>query len=326
MYDFTIVVLEKTYSASVVTTIAILNAAEKLASRVGISVPKWRLCSITGGSIELQSGVSVQTIKLPKHQSTDTSTWIIPGLGIDRARAIEQRLLQDDATQVIKALQKHAKAGGTIAASCSGVFVLHAAGLIKGKRVTTAWWLAPDLKKMAPDCQVDSDRMVCADGAIVTAGAAFAQTDLMLHLLRTQFSSALADIVSRILLVDGRQAQASFVVPEVFSNGDDLIGRLAARVEASLPDTLKVSDLAREFCMSERTLSRHIQKSTGKSTLALLLSVKLRRARSLLENSRMTVEQVAEAVGYQDATALRRLMKRVGGANPSRFRPSIAMS
>lgn len=324
MYDFTVLVLEKSYSASVVTTIAILTAAEKLAPRVGISVPKWRLCSFTGGAIELQSGVSVQTVKLPKNIQSDSSTWIVPGLGIDRSWAIEQRLLQDDAIQMIKALQKHAKSGGTIAASCSGVFVLHAAGLINEKRVTTAWWLAPDLKRMAPDCHVDSDRMVCADGAIVTAGAAFAQTDLMLHLLRTQFSSALAEIVSRILLVDGRQAQASFVVPEVFSNGDDLIGRLAARVEAALPETLKVSELAREFCMSERTLSRHIQKSTGKSTLALLLSVKLRRARSLLENSRMTVEQVAEAVGYQDATALRRLMKKVGGANPSRFRPSIA--
>jgi transcriptional regulator GlxA family with amidase domain len=48
--------------------------------------------------------------------------------------------------------------------------------------------------------------------------------------------------------------------------------------------------------------------------------VRLRRARALLESSRMTVDQVAGAVGYQDATALRRLMKKVAGANPSRYR------
>jgi transcriptional regulator GlxA family with amidase domain len=40
----------------------------------------------------------------------------------------------------------------------------------------------------------------------------------------------------------------------------------------------------------------------------------------LLENSRMTVEQVAAAVGYQDTTALRRLMKQSTGVPPSRFR------
>ena len=95
-----------------------------------------------------------------------------------------------------------------------------------------------------------------------------------------------------------------------------------AVAQASSPTspTYTISELAREFCMSERTLSRHIHKATGKSTQALVQSVRLRRARALLESSRMTVEQVAGAVGYQDATALRRLMKKVAGANPSRYR------
>lgn len=43
----------------------------------------------------------------------------------------------------------------------------------------------------------------------------------------------------------------------------------------------------------------------------------------LLENSRLAVGRVAEAVGYQGATALRRLMKKVCGFNPSRFRTSV---
>jgi len=106
----------------------------------------------------------------------------------------------------------------------------------------------------------------------------------------------------------------------VLASGNDLVARLAARVESALPEAPAVSELAREFCMSERTLSRHIHKATGKSTQTLVQSVRLRRARALLESSRMTVEQVAGAVGYQDATALRRLMKKVAGANPSRYR------
>jgi len=40
----------------------------------------------------------------------------------------------------------------------------------------------------------------------------------------------------------------------------------------------------------------------------------------------MTIEQVAVAVGYQDATALRRMMKRFAGANPSRFRTATALA
>lgn len=326
MCDFTIVVLEGAYSSSVATSIDMLSAAEVLAPRLGMPAPKWKVCSIAGGHTLLQSGMSIQTQKLEIRSHTDTSLWIIPGLGLDKLSAIQERFTRNDARQAIEAVTWHIAHKGHIAAACSSVFLLQAAGLLDEKRVTTSWWLAPELKRIAPQCMVDSDRMVCADGQVTTAGAAFAQTDLMLHLIRVLCGSALADAISRVLLIDGRQAQAPFIIPEAFSNGDDLIGRLAARIEKSLPDLPKVGELAKEFCMSERTLTRHIQRATGKSTLALMQSVKQRRARALLESSRMTVEQIAAAVGYQDATALRRLMQKVAGANPSKFRASTALA
>ena len=54
--------------------------------------------------------------------------------------------------------------------------------------------------------------------------------------------------------------------------------------------------------------------------MALVQSVRLNRARMLIESSRLSVEAVAEKVGYADATALRRLMRKVAGSNPSRYR------
>ncbi|RDU99099.1 helix-turn-helix domain-containing protein [Trinickia dinghuensis] len=68
--------------------------------------------------------------------------------------------------------------------------------------------------------------------------------------------------------------------------------------------------------------ARRVRHATGGSTLALIQSVRLRRAKALLASSRMTVEQVAAEVGYQDATAPRRLMRKVAGGNPSQFRPA----
>jgi len=320
MHDFTILVLPGAFNSSVAVTLDILGAAQALAPRAGVAPPRWRLCSVQGGPMPLQAGMTIDTTRLPARPRDDRSAWVVPGLGLNTPGDIRRCLESDDAVKAVAGLVRHAKAGGQVAASCSAVFLLNAAGLLQGRRATTSWWYAPLLARMAPDCIVDADRMVCADGPVVTAGAAFAQTDLMLHLLRERCGSALTDLVSRMLLIDGRQAQAPFVVPEVLANGNDLVARLAARVESSLPDVPAVSALAREFCMSERTLSRHIRKATGKSTQALVQSVRLRRARALLETSRMTVEQVAGAVGYQDATALRRLMKKMAGANPSRYR------
>ncbi|MGP0016384.1 helix-turn-helix domain-containing protein [Pseudomonas sp.] len=99
-----------------------------------------------------------------------------------------------------------------------------------------------------------------------------------------------------MLLIDGRQAQSPFIVPMMLSNGSDLVARLTQRIESALPNPPSVAALAQEFAMSTRTLSRHVQAATGKSTLALLQSVRLNRARMLIETSRMTIEQVAEHV------------------------------
>lgn len=320
MADFTILVLSGAYASSVAATLDVLQAAAVLAPRLKLARPTWRVLSASGGPVPLSSGLQVVTAPLPKRPRADATTWIVPGLGLADPRAMPARLAREDAQRAIRAVAAHAARGGRVAASCSAVFLLQAAGLLPGRRVTTSWWLAAELRGLEPRCTVDADRMVCADGPVSTAGAAFAQTDLMLHLLRTQFGVALADAVGRVLLIDGRQAQAPFVIPALLSNGNELVARLVKRIEAALPQPPSVAALAQEFAMSQRTLSRHVQQATGKSPLALVQSVRLNRARMLIESSRLTLDRVAEQVGYADATALRRLMRRLAGVNPGRYR------
>ena len=250
------------------------------------------------------------------------SIWVIPGLASNSAEAVLARVSQSDARLAITAMQAHAGAGGTIAASCSAVFLLQAAGLLKDKKVTTTWWLAGHLQNIEPRCVVDANRLVIADGNIWTAGAALAQTDLMLQLLRSRFGAELADTVSRVLLIDARQAQAPFVIPALLTNGDDLIAQLSLHIEAAMPRAISVADLAAKLYISQRTLARRVKAVTGQNPSALIQLVRLKHAKKLLESSRMSVDQVAENVGYRDATALRRLMRKVFRATPRQFRTS----
>lgn len=322
MFDFTVAVLDGAHGTSVSVTLDLLRTAEALAARARAPVPRWRLCSMDGGPVQLQSGLSVQTQRLPPATRSDASMWIVPGLGLNTADDVRARMDAADAQWWTERCASHIKRGGSVAAGCSAVFLLQRAGVLDGRAATTTWWLAPLLQRLAPGCQVDASRMVCADGPVVTGGAAFAQIDLMLHLLRELCGARLVDSLSRFLLVDARAAQSPYVVPEVLANGDALVGRIVERVEAGLPAVPSVKALAAAFCVSERTLARHVRRVTGHSTLDLVQAVRLRKARSLLEQSRMSVEQVAFAVGYTDPTALRRLMRRVAGANPSQYRPA----
>jgi hypothetical protein len=70
---------------------------------------------------------------------------------------------------------------------------------------------------------------------------------------------------------------------------------------------------------------RSVRHATGNSPRGLIQSIRMRRARDLLQNSRMPMEQVAAAVGYADTTALRRLLRRTTGQSPATFRSSLSV-
>lgn len=325
MHDFTLVILDGAYGSAVSATLDLLDAAARLAPRVAAPSPTWRVCSLDGGPVRLQSGLLVDTRRLPRHARADRSTWIVPGLSWTTEPQVLAGLDGDPTRRLVPLLRAHVRRGGRVAACCSAVFLLQAAGLLSGRRATTTWWLAPLLQRLSPDSQVDASRMVCDDGPVATGGAAFAQTDLMLHLLRRHGGAALVERLSSLLMLDAREAQSPAFAPELLAGGDALVARLVDRVQRALPQAPSVAELAREFCMSERTLGRHVRRVTGQGTLALLNGVRLQRARALLQHSRLSIEQVAQAVGYDDPTALRRLMRRATGARPSQYRPAVAV-
>lgn len=324
MHDFTILVLPGAFASGVAATLDMLAVAASIAPRLKLGTPAWRVVSPTRGPVALTGGVTVSAQGLPARGRADRSTWIVPGLATHSAPQVAQRLALPDAARAVAALRAHLAAGGRVAASCSAVFLLQRSGALAGRRVTTSWWLAPELQRIEPSCAVAAERMVCADGPVITAGAAFAQADLMLWLLRERFGTRLADMARRVLLVDAREAQAPFAVPSLMADGSALVARLTAHVEKALPQPPSVAALARQFAMSPRTLSRHVRAATGMTPLALVQGVRLHRARALIETTRMTIDQVAAQVGYEDATALRRLMRKRAGANPSRFRAQAA--
>jgi transcriptional regulator GlxA family with amidase domain len=316
--DFSILILPGANPSSVSVTVDILSTAAVLAAQTQNPAPQWQVLSLTGGQIALQNGISILTQKL--RQPKSRTTLILPGLGIGNSTQLLQRLAQPDIQRLAPVLRTHARGGGICAASCSSVFVLQHAGLLRGREATTSWWLASTLQKLEPSCRVLANTLVCDSGQLITAGAALAQTDLMLFLLKTHCSAELANNVARFMLLDQRKAQAGFVLPEMLANGNPLLSTFVQLVEDSFPEVPPVSILAAQLGVSERSLSRHMKRTAGLSPVQMIQLSRFRRAQELLEHRRLSVDAVAEAVGYQDATALRRMLKKMSGRNPTAFR------
>jgi transcriptional regulator GlxA family with amidase domain len=316
MMDFVILLLPQASPSSVANTLDIISAAAVVGPRVGLAAPRWQVVSPDGGPVALSNGFTVMTQPLPARRPAGLPAWVVPGHGVTDARRAEEMLSDDGAQRALTSLRRAMAGGSCVAASCSGVLVLAEAGLLQGRRATIAWWLAPLLRRRAPGTHVDEMRMVIEDGPVVTAGAAMAQIDLMLWLLRRRFGQAMSTAVARVLLLDGRQSQAPYIDPGILNANHELLARIEAHVRATLPAAPSVQAISQALAMSPRTLARQVRAASGRSPLALIQAVRLSRARGLLEGGSLSVEEVAQHVGYTDSTALRRLLRKNWGIAP----------
>lgn len=81
-----------------------------------------------------------------------------------------------------------------------------------------------------------------------------------------------------------------------------------------------LDDLSEEFFLSKPYLSKYIKEKSGMTFGDIVKKVRMKKARTLLKHSSMTVEAVAEAVGYPNVEHFTRLFKKIYGMTPIQFR------
>ncbi|WP_119419465.1 GlxA family transcriptional regulator [Desertibaculum subflavum] len=325
MPHYTIAVLDGALGAATALTLDALAAARRIAEALGKPALEWRVLS-PAPAVRLGPGLTLSADPLGPRTRLGRTTLIIPGLGFVEPAEIALRLAASDVELLARLARRHHAQGGAVAASCSGVFLLGAGGLLAGRSATTAWWLADAFRRLFPDSRLETGRMVVQDGRIATAGAALAQMDLMLHLLRRDCGPKVADLAARYLLIDGRPSQARYMVWSHLRHADELVARLEGMANRKIGDSFGVAEAARALRVTERTLHRRVLKATGRSPSAFLQSIRLARAHHLLETTGLPVEEVARRIGYGDATALRRLIRRNFQAAPRDLRRPVGQA
>ncbi|MFF1406099.1 GlxA family transcriptional regulator [Streptomyces sp. NPDC058294] len=224
--------------------------------------------------------------------------------------------------RVLRALREAAASGVRIASICTGAFSLAEAGLLKGRRATTYWAHAEEMRRRHPDVDVRGDVLYAQDGQFLTSSGYAAGIDLCLHVIRTDYGAAVANEVARRALVapvrPGGQTQFAHtpLPPERGTACADTRG-WAMR---NLDKPLTLTDLARHAGVSVRTLTRRFHAESGVSPLQWLLHQRVERARELLETTTLPMDQVAAACGLGTADSLRAHLVRRTGLTPSAYR------
>jgi transcriptional regulator GlxA family with amidase domain len=72
--------------------------------------------------------------------------------------------------------------------------------------------------------------------------------------------------------------------------------------------------------LPERTFKRRFQKALGMTPLEYVHAIRLEEAKKLLESTDLTLDKLAERVGYEDSTFFSRLFRRSVGLTPAQYR------
>ncbi|MFJ4650020.1 GlxA family transcriptional regulator [Nocardia sp. NPDC088792] len=230
---------------------------------------------------------------------------------------------EDPPADLVDAVRAAYDRGARIASLCSGAFILGAAGLLEGRRMTTHWRHLDALAERHPHLDVDPTVLYIDDGRILTSAGTMAGMDLCIHLIRNDLGSAAANAAARHLVVPPHRAggQAQFLQSPVPAVATD--SGLSATLQWAirrLDKPLTVTDLARHANTSGRTLARRFHAEIGGTPLQWLLTQRIIRARELLETTDLPVDVVADRCGLGSPANLRAHFGREVGISPSEYR------
>ena len=219
------------------------------------------------------------------------------------------------------ALQRAYDRGTRLASICTGVFTLAASGLLDGRRAATHWRVAEDLARLYPQITVEPNVLFVDEGSIVTSAGASAGLDMCLHLVRRDYGQSVAANTARLTVAPMRRdgGQAQFIRQELPSSPTSLTS-LIEWLRDHLNTAHTVDSLAIHANMSPRTFARRFQEQTGTTPLQWLLNARIDRARELLEESEVSIDQTAFLSGFGSAVTFRSRFRRVVGLTPTEYR------
>jgi len=101
---------------------------------------------------------------------------------------------------------------------------------------------------------------------------------------------------------------------------DTDVGDAARFIHANVGRGISVDDVAQAATVSRRQLERRFKAAMGRSILDEIVRCRVDRARQLLIDTELTLEQVAIASGFASASYFSVVFREKTGNTPQRFR------
>jgi transcriptional regulator GlxA family with amidase domain len=273
---------------------------------------KWSMHSVDGKPVAASNGI-LAMVEGDLATVPEQATVIVCG-GLNVQRHADKRLAAW--------LRKVARRGNDIGAVCTGAHLLAEAGLLDGYRCTIHWENLPGFSEAFPELEatgglfeIDRDRFTSAGGTTAL--------DMMLTLIASQHGPELASAVAEGILhspIRHHSEHQRMSLPARIGARHPKLVSIIEEMEKNLEEPLSPSVLARQSGLSTRQLERLFRRYLDRSPKRYYLELRLKRARSLLLQTDMSVINVALACGFSSPSHFSKCYRAFYGRTPYRER------
>lgn len=269
------------------------------------------ITSVEGGPVMSSSGFAVPTTKLNDVGHVDTLL-LLAGLVPPPQ--------QDETT--LATLRAMAKASRRVAGLCTGSFLLGQMGFLEGRRATTHWSYASEMRKAFPNVRVEDDRIFINEGPVWTSAGLTAGLDLAVGLVEKDLGRDVAGAIARRLVMHHRRAGGQSQHSELLqlAPSSDRIQKTLIHAKTHLANPLTVEELAEVAALSPRQFSRAFHAETGQTPAKAVEQLRLEAARLMIEETRHPMDQIARESGFVDLRRMRDAFMRQYGQPPQTIR------
>jgi len=212
--------------------------------------------------------------------------------------------------------------GTEVASLCVGSFILADTGLLNGQQCSTHWQSANEFRERFPDIELVDEKIITDHNGLYTSGGSNSYWNLLVYLIEKYADRETSIWASKYFEIErNRDNQSLFMIFEGSKmHHDEAVLTVQQHLESSFTEKISVDQLADMVYLSRRTFQRRFQKATHLPVKEYIQKLRIERAKKLLEEDNLTVNEVMYESGYNDSKAFRYVFKKVAGVSPLVYR------
>ncbi len=322
MRNIAFLLFDQMLASSLTLPLEMLNAADNQHRALGNRTDRIniKLASRTLAPVSTQGGLRLS----PTHTFDElekVDVILIPGFWRSPFSQLKRNA---DIPVLIDALMA-ANPMSIVCAVGTGSVLLAESGRLDHKAATSHWYYLKELEERYPAIHWQKNHLITQSNRIFCTSSVNSIADLTIRFIELAYTSHIAKRVQSQFSPEIRRDYGDSLYDEnsVLLHADELIADVQAFIKNHATDTINVEHLAKRFNLHTRTLQRRFKEACGLSLIQFQQKERIKGAEELLRKTDLNVQDIANFVGFSDASHFTSLFKKHTEQTPRAYRNAV---